>query len=201
MASKVEVANRALSKIGDSRITSLLDNSKQAREVNAAFDIVRDAELRDHRWSFAKKRAQLAASATAPVFGFANSFPLPIDCLRVLRVGDISPGADLSTVRNADSSAFAIEGRAILTDDAGPLNIIYTARIEDTTQWDASFVEAFAARLAYEIADALTASGTRKEACNDEYKMRVSTATRANAIELPPQPIEDDTWVLARGIG
>lgn len=201
MASKVEVANRTLSKVGDSRITALTDNTKQAREINASFDIVRDAELRDHRWSFAKKRAQLAASATAPVFGFTKAFPLPTDCLRVLRVGDVSPGVDLANARNGDSSAFAIEGRQILTDDAGPLNVIYIARIEDTTQWDASFVEVFAARLAYEVCDALTASATRKEALAAEYKERVTTATRANAIELPPQPIEDDSWVLTRAQG
>lgn len=201
MTSKVEAANRALSKVGDSRITALTDNTKQAREINACFDIVRDAELRDHRWSFAKKRAQLAASATAPLFGFSYSFPLPTDCLRVLRVGDISPGVDLANYRNSDSSEFAIEGRAILCNDAGPLNVIYTAQIEDTTQWDASFVEVFAARMAYEVCDALTASGSRKEALGAEYRERVAIATRANAIELPPQPIEDDSWVLARTLG
>lgn len=201
MASKVEIGNRSLSKVGEARMTALTDNSKPAREINAAFDMVRDAELRKYRWSFAKRRAVLAALVAAPAFGFSYEFTLPTDCLRVLSVGDFSPGVDISNARNADAQAYVIESRSILTDDAGPLNLVYTASIEDTASWDACFVETFAARLAFDVADALTASQSRKDALFQEYKDSLRDARRANAIELPPSPIADDTWILARGQG
>ena len=198
MASEIDAANRALSKIGSARITSRLDNSKEAREVNAAFDIVRDAELRKNRWSFAKRRSALAASVTAPAFGYGYQYTLPTLCLRVLRVGDFSPGLDLSNGRNASLEEYAIEGRSILTDDAGPLNIIYLESVVDVTLWDAMFLEVFACKLAFEIADALTGSQSRKDACAQDYEAQVRAAVHANAIELPASPIADDSWILSR---
>ena len=40
--SDVAIANLALTKIGDLRITSLSDNTKPAREVNAVYSMLRD---------------------------------------------------------------------------------------------------------------------------------------------------------------
>ena len=84
MASNVEIANRALQMLGAERITSLTEDSVNARAVNAAFEPVKLAELRKHTWSFAVTRAQLAASATAPLFTKTTSYPLPSDFIRLL---------------------------------------------------------------------------------------------------------------------
>ena len=51
MASKVEIANRALQKLGAKRIASLSEDSRNARAINAAYDTLREAELRAHTWS------------------------------------------------------------------------------------------------------------------------------------------------------
>ena len=49
----------------------------------------RRATLRGHPCNFAIKRVQLAASATAPIFGFSKAFDLPADYIRFLtRHGD-----------------------------------------------------------------------------------------------------------------
>ena len=66
MAGKVEIANRALTKLGAERILLLTDPSKEARVMNAMFDTVMDAELRRHRWKFALKRATLPALVATP---------------------------------------------------------------------------------------------------------------------------------------
>jgi hypothetical protein len=66
--SAVKVANRALQKVGASRITSLdttVDTSKEADEVSACYDALREAELRRNVWRFSIRRAILRPVGTA----------------------------------------------------------------------------------------------------------------------------------------
>lgn len=198
MASKVDICNRALTKLGAQRILSLSDDLKPARECNSAFDIVRDAELRNHTWSFSKTRASLAALAAAPAWGFSRQFQLPNDCLRVVRVGEYYPGPVLDDYVNSNTADYAIEGRRILTDYDAPLKILYIARVTDATQYDSAFIEALACRLAMELAEPLTQSNTKRELAQSEYRSALLDAVRANAIELPPEQTQDDAWNLAR---
>lgn len=206
MATQIEVVNRALSKIAVARITSMDDNAVAARAVSAAFNIVRDDELRAHGWSFAMKRVTLAA-ATEPVeFGGAYAYPLPTDCLRIWMVGEwYWNGPDLSDYRGGGFAPYSVEGRNLLTSQSttadavpGAVRLRYIRKVDDTTQWDANFVEAFACRLAIEVCDELTQSATKKSGMWQEYDQAIRRARRANAIELPPEYIQEDTWVLAR---
>lgn len=206
MTSKIEVCNRALSKLGDARITDLDADLKAARAVSAAFDSVRDDELRAHGWSFAMKRTQLAAEVVAPSFGFSYAYQLPTDCLRLWQLGEwYWSGPDLSDYRNAEGAPYVIEGKFILTSEgrstngsAAPLKLRYLYRVEDTGQWDATFVEAFACRLAMEVCDELTQSDTKFQKVQQQYNEAIKRAMRANAVELPPEYIADDSWVTAR---
>ena len=59
MASEVDIANRALSMLGEARITALSDNNKAGRAMNARFDLLRDAELAAYPWRFSINRVQL----------------------------------------------------------------------------------------------------------------------------------------------
>lgn len=198
MTSSVQIANRALSKIGCARIIAFTDNTKEGRAINACFDFLRDVELRANRWSFSIKRAAIAADSAKPVYGFAARFLLPADCLRVLEVGKDYPGPDQSSFRNSNSSAYGVEGRYIQSNDSGPVYLRYIAQISDTSLWDACFSETMACRIAAEVCEELTASTAKKQAAWSEYGQSLHAARRANAIELPSQPIADDTWMLTR---
>lgn len=198
MASNVEIANRALTKIGAKRLVSLDDNTKEGRETKSMFTIVRDAMLRAHNWRFSIKRAEVAAQVDAPAFGYSYQYRLPADCLKVLWVGDFYPGADHSDYIGADTSEYAIENGLILTDYVAPLKLRYVARIEDPTLFDSLFVEAFACKLAMELAEPLTQSGTKRDLAYREYRDAILQATNTNAIERPPVKTADDTWILTR---
>lgn len=198
MASNIDIANRALTKIGANRIISLGDDNKEGREVNSMFSIVRDAELRAHSWRFSIKRAQLAALSTAPEFGYAYQYRPPADCLKILEVGDFYPGADLSDYVGSDNSEYAYENGVILTDYTAPLKLRYVARIEDPSLFDSLFVEAFACRLAMELAEPITQSSTKRQLAQSEYDMAVKAAVQASSIEKPPTKVADDTFILAR---
>jgi hypothetical protein len=198
MASQVEIANRALTKLGAARIISFGDDNKQARAVQSMFAIVRDAELRAHIWSFSLKRASLAALTSTPDWGFEYEYELPSDCLRLIQVNDFYQGPSMDDYRNQSTAEYILEGNKILTDYAAPLKIRYIKREEDTAQWDATFVEAFACRLAAEMAEDLTQSNQKKDAAWKEYQQALSLAIRSGAVEQQPQDMPDDSWMLSR---
>lgn len=198
--SDVAIGNRALSKLGEARVTSFGDNSKAARALTACYDIVRDAELRRHNWHFAKSRAELAALSSAPAFGYGYAYQLPADCLKVISVGDYQPGVDTTggTRSLHDAADYAIEGRTLLTDYGAPLKLRYLRRVTDPAQFDSAFIEALAARLAVEMANELADSASRKQDAKEDYRQAILEAIAANAIETPPQPLPDDSWLLSR---
>lgn len=199
MASAVEICNRALGKLGAETITSLADNTTNARALNTSYAIVRDAELRRRRWRFAIKRASLAALSTAPISGiYKLQFQLPSDCLRILDVSDSWPGSDTSDYRTSTTADYSLEGRTILTNIKAPLPLRYIAQITDTGLFDSAFVEAFAARLAWENCERITQSGSKRQLAMTEYKQAIREAVMANALENPPEYAADSSWMTAR---
>lgn len=199
MASSVDIANSALSKLGEARITTLEDNVKPAREINAIFTLRRDALLRAFNWNFAMKRSSLPALSDAPAWGYTVAYQLPSDCLRMVQVNDVWVIPGLSDYMGGpDDQPFRIEGQNIVCDFSAPLKVRYLRRVTNSGEFDASFVEAFAYDLAFEACEAITQSNTKKEALLFGKNEEIKKAIRANAIELPPQPIPDDSWVISR---
>jgi hypothetical protein len=54
--SQTRVANHALQKLGAQLISSMNEDTREARTVNACYSILRDRELRAHSWNFSIKR-------------------------------------------------------------------------------------------------------------------------------------------------
>lgn len=187
MASVTGICNRALQRLGAARIADIADNTnKSARACNAAYEAVRDALLRKHPWSFAIKRAQLAADTSAPVYGYANAFPWPADALRILKDKD-KPHLD-----------WQFEGRRIVTNQSAPLEIRYIAQITDPNSMDVLFREALSCELADAICEEITGSAKKKQIVMQDSRELVNEAKATNAIERVSDPIPDDTWVTSR---
>lgn len=185
MASKTEIANRALSKLGEPRVSNIeTDNTKAANTIRFMYDIVRDAVMQAFPWNFAIKRVGLAVDGTSPAWGFANRYQLPSDFLSLLAIK-----------RNP---VFRLEGQFILTDEGAPLDIRYIARITDTGDYDAMFVEALASRLAFEAAEEMTASNTKKQLLLQQMQLSISAAYASDSIQDAPQALETDEWLLSR---
>ena len=197
MASQVDIANRALTKLGEARITSMDDNTKHARCINSMWDVVRDAELRAHVWRFALTRSSLAALADVPAFGYNVQYQLPSDCLRLIEVAEFSVN-NLNDYITQNDALYTVEGNKILTDLTAPLNIRYLKQETDTAQYTIDFVEALACRLAAECAEALTNSMEQRKMAWQEYKQAISIAVKTNSLELPSRSIHDDSWMISR---
>jgi len=189
MASKVEICNRALQKLGAERITSITEDSVNARACNVAFEPVKLSELRAHPWSFAIKRAVLAASATPPEFGRPRSYPLPADFLRLL-----PPYPEMNT----NDLDWQIEGKSIYTFDSAPLQIRYIYDVTDTNEMDTLFREALSTKLAGELCEELTQSNSKKESLRLDYKDIIKEARRNNGIENVAQQPPEDPFITVR---
>jgi hypothetical protein len=197
MASTVQIVNQALTKLGAQRITSLTDNTRNAREMNAIFEIKRDAELAAEPWTFAAARAEIPASSTTPAFGWAFMYPLPADFLRLIEVGENY------VFYNAEYTQFQLEsdpdtGRlAILTDQSSPLRIRYIKKVTNSGLFPALFVESLACRLAAETCETITQSTSKREAAWAERQQAIKEAKRSNAVEQPPRIPPDSSWSRA----
>lgn len=198
MSSVIEIANAALTKLGSARITSLTDDVKAAREMNARFEAVRDDELRAYRWQFAIKRTSLAALSDAPAYGWTYQYALPDDCLRIDQVNDQFPSVVMDNYISTEENDWALEGNVILTNIDAPLRLRYIARVTDPNAWDVSFREALACKLAVEVCEALTQSNEKRDRAWKEYQISISRAVRSNAIERPPVTLPDDAWMMSR---
>jgi len=196
--SDISIVNSALTLLGESRIISLADNTKPAREANAIFEITRDSLLAAYNWSFAKTRAQLPALADAPLFEFNLQYQIPTDCLRLLQIGDFYVGLDLTDYRGSPVDQYVIEGRKILTNLSAPLNVKYIKRVENSTEFSKNFEMAFVAKLAEVLAEPLTQSDQKRQRATDAFNREIKAAIRANAIELPPTKLPDDEWLISR---
>lgn len=196
--SDIQIANRALTKLGASRITSLTDDVKQARAINSCFADLRDDELRANRWSFSMKRTTLPALSTAPTFGYANQYQVPADFLKIDMVDDRFPSPVMDNYIDSEVLDWVLEGEKILTDLSAPLKLRYVAQITDTGMFDPNFREALACRIAAEIAEDLTQSLPKRQQAWAEYDRAIFRAKRSNAIERLPIAMPDDSWVISR---
>lgn len=164
-------------------------DTKAARVMRYNYDIIHEALLAEYPWNFALARAQLAAHATAPSWGFNKAYTLPSDFLSLI---EIKNNPDYRIENDDDGDL------AILTDEGSPIYILYVMKVSDTGRFDTMYVEALAARLAVEGSEELTESNTKKQILLQEYEMIVKKAFANDAIQDPPQELQDDAWVLSR---
>lgn len=188
MASKTEIANHALLKLGETRVSNIeTDIEKKSKTIRELWNEVRDALLEAYPWNFAIKRVSIAADGTAPVYGWDNAFSVPVDFLKLLYI--------------KDTDEYVIENGKILTDTDAPLYITYVARITDTSRYNPLFNEALACRLAFDACESITQSNTKKEFLYKEYMQAINTAFQSDAIQDPPQDVQESPWVTARFTG
>lgn len=197
-ASETVIGNAALHKLGENPVTSFSDDSPRARALLTRYEPIRDQVLRMHRWTFAMSRASLSADADEPAFDYSLQFTLPADCLQLVQINGAEWTPGLADYIGRHQPMFHIEGRKVLTDIAAPLPIRYVARIEDPTLHDPLFDEALACRLAYDLCERISQSGSKKEAALRDYQLAIREAVRVNAIEQATEEASDGSWVVSR---
>lgn len=195
MASKIDIINRALVKVGQNRISSLDENSKSATSVRTVYDQVRDTLMQAYIWNFTKVRTQLAADTATPLFGFLYRYRLPAGTLRVVGIGDSQ-----ETNRNYTSSltAFKHEDEFIYTDAAAPLDIVLTQKVEEAGKYPPDFANLLSLDIALDIFYDVTKGTERYAALRQDRELALRRAKMNHAIENSPEVMVASEWIDSR---
>ncbi|WP_158785144.1 hypothetical protein [Pantoea sp. BAV 3049] len=176
--SSVSICSNALLTLGAHPINDFNENTEHARLCANKYPTLRDDLLRKHPWNCAVKRVVLAPSTTAPAFGWAYSFTLPGDVLRILSVGmDNQPAPD-----------YQLEGRSILANTS-VLPLRYIWRNEDEASWDSAMIRLMEMIVAAELAYAVTASATLQANLKNEAEFMFRQAKAQDGQENPAQEL------------
>lgn len=180
-SSPVEVCNIALKRLGADAIVAFDEGSSAASLCSVLYQPTVDALLREHQWNFAQIRVALAARTEGPAWGYSTAYTYPTKPL-CLKINETDPSDAEYDVENTIDDTGAITGKVIVTNET-QLNIRYTGRIEDVSQWDASFVYAVAASLAVQMAIPLTESPGTKKTCMEEFVQALQHARSVDSQE------------------
>lgn len=190
MATKIEVYRLAAAAVGSgTAITDPADSTTIARSITGVWDLSRRSAIREGSWNFATRRQRLAALAETPKHGFDFQFQLPAGCLRLIEVGGLP------------RDHYQLEGGRVLCDELGPLDVRYLVDVEEPAEWDDSFAQAFALKIALAIGTKIAGSSFPANKVRGEYEAALSASKRVDAMENPPIEQEESSWILAREYG
>lgn len=183
-ASAISISSNALLMLGARPINSFEEDSDHALLCSNVYPMMRDWLLRRHPWNVTLQRVALAPATGAPVMDFDMRFPLPGDCLRVLRVG-----------REGERPRYRVEGRSILCDE-NPLYLLYQRELSEG-DWDSSLVHLAALAMKSAIAYAVTKSAAVAESSKEDFRMALGAAMAVDGQEDEPQTLGDFPLLLA----
>lgn len=195
-SSIVEVCNWALSHIGTkSTISSITENSNEARQCNILFNGARDFVLRDHPWRFAEKRVALADLDDAPP-DWDYAYGYPSDCVNALIILPEDKETD-DPVPFVVGVASDLNSKTILTDKEEAW-LKYTARVTNPTVWDPMFAVALSWQLAIQLALPLTGKKSIRDDALRGYALALSAAKTADRNESEKDDERDAEWISGR---
>ena len=188
MASKTEIIDMALSRLGEDAIMDPDENSNRSRALELVYPVLRDVSLRRHPWDFARELAALQPDGTAPAFGYAYRYRLPSSpwCLKALEVEDEA------------SYPWRRFGRHLHSDRAAPLKLTYTKRVTQEGDFDPDFLTVFALELAIWTAKKLTNSSGLAEKLREEQRALMAEARSVESQEARRPPLPMGRYRLAR---
>jgi len=191
MASKTSICNAALREIGANAISSVDEDSKEAKLCKQHYDDCVRLMLRQHDWDFSAVWEELAADAgyTIADEGWSYAYQLPSLCLRARKLLD---GYDFEERA----------GRHLLTDTDEAV-LCYTQYVSDPTKFPEDFREALVYLLASKLAVPLSKRGAKAEYFLGLYVAALSRATTTDANNSQTSNItahtdDNDTFLSAR---
>jgi hypothetical protein len=190
--SPVTLCNIGMVALGADPIATLGEDGTKASILCAQrYDQTRRATLRASTWNCAKRPVALAASATAPPWGYRAAYALPADFLRLVSLPDYGHAT-------WDVMSLAGVGNCLLTDLGSPVKALYLFDLEDCTQMDALLVEAIGYAVGAVLAIPLGFDKALKSICEQERQARLDAARLINSQENSSKEWREDIWLRSR---
>jgi hypothetical protein len=185
--SDTDIANFALTRLGHAAIVNMtLDDSDEARAVNAIYTMCRDEVLAAHPWNFATRWSVLATIAGVPANpNYTARYQMPTNALKVWSL-------------QTEGYSWVVEGQEILTDLASPVAQT-TYRVTDSASFNPNFAMALAYRLAAELCNTLTARRGNAQDYWQLYAGKLQEAKTSDGMEGSPLLEDSNPLALARG--
>lgn len=215
--SSTDICNFALTHIGRSSkpLTTLSENSIEARLCTIWYDQSRREALEIMDWSFARRRLTLALHADAPPDEWVYRYQLPSDMLSFLLIwnpfiginvpsgnlplgfwnslqGDLTNAVPYSLELSLDGTQ-----QTLLTNQQDAIGL-YTADITDTSLFSMQFVNTLAHLIATRLAYPLTGKMGVKQDQQKDFVAALAAAAADNANQQVSRPPRDGYTVRAR---
>ena len=204
MASKVSIANLALSWLGTNPIISFGDDTVEAKLVSLNYEDALQAVLEDRDWTFAIKRYILTPASESPVFGFSNAFTIPPEVRRLISVGvDRGGGIGFDGITSdvqGTEVQWQKEGNEIVSNEERVF-VIAVADNDDASSYPSAFVHALAARLAAELAIPLTHSPKLMASMWQLYAQKLTASSGSDGRQGRREHLEASRLTRARRLG
>ena len=149
MVSETSICNQALLWLGSKAITSLADDSKEARWMKNNYPFIRDALIEERMWSFAMFRAESTVT-DRDEWDSMYVHPMGQEWISVFRCY-----RSISENRMQPDPSYRLEGRNVLSK-YGTVYLWGVKRVSDTGIFSPMFVLALATRIAADAAIPLT---------------------------------------------
>ena len=199
MPAPVDVYNMALMRIGvfNDKVEDVTEQSKGALVCTVFYNMMRQYVLRDFPFNFAETRATLAALGNPPQ-NWNFNYLLPPDCVRALYI--TTPGIRRPPLSLQPTwQIVQVSGTRQVVTDMNPVELVYTADIQDLNQWDPIAISALAYRLGAEIAMPMKASAGIAQSCMQAYIREANRAAAASMSETILDPEADNEILQAHG--
>ena len=194
-ASPVEICNLAISWLAGSRITSLDDDSDEARLCKANYDSSRRAVLEEREWTFAVKRIQLPQLAETPLFGYLYKFLVPSDLLYSIGVYDPAH----ATRKNPPQTRHALENSNIVADIPA-INLKYITDVTNTKLFSPLFDQTVASHIAMNICIPLTENSAHLERIARMYDYNLDRAGASDGLQGTREYLQTSEMEASRRI-
>lgn len=169
---QVDVCNLALGWLGARQITSVEDDSTEARLCKASYEATRDAICQAREWRVCVTRRILAPTVAVPEFGWLHQFLIPSDVFRVLRCEG----------ETGESTDWDVEGAYIVAND-DEIRMVGLQTVTDTMLFSPAFCHAFAARLAADLCIPINQSSTMARDYWKLYEMKLREAAALDGMQ------------------
>ena len=176
---KFDICSQALIKCGAETITSFNDVTHEANVCSVMYDTIKKSLLYYTFWNFAIRKVQMNRLAETPTDAkFLFSYSLPADVIRIRSIFDENGQADFT---------YKKEGQKIFSNNKTAF-VEYVQDMNETTM-PSFFVEALVSKVATEINEAITASGSLTQRLAGDFQQKLRASRIADGQENPPQNI------------
>ena len=181
ISSDVDVCNAALQMLGLDPIASFADETTEADFCGLHYPIIRNSYLQSYSWRFAIGQQQLSLLTDVPLFGWAHTFQLPPELLRLDKI-------------SAEAVDYDIQGKKLLCNaDAVAVEALFELGEENYPDY---FLKALILNFAAHASMPLLEDATKAKELTDLFERANMVARRTDAWQHPPKKIATSKFKL-----